>query len=130
MNTIPTPSRRLFAATGLALALLAAGPAQAQQGVSRNEIVLGTIQDLSGPIAGFGKQTRLGMMLRVDEVNEQGGIHGRRVKLQVEDSGYDPRRKSWSTKTRFLPWWATWAPHRTWPPCRCSLRKTSSTSCR
>ena len=62
------------------------------QGVAKNEIVLGSIQDLSGPIAAFGKQSRLGMMLRVDEINEQGGINGRKVKLIVEDSAYDPKR--------------------------------------
>jgi branched-chain amino acid transport system substrate-binding protein len=72
---------------------LAAGSASAQtQGVNKNEIVIGSIQDLSGPLAGFGKQVRLGMMLRVDEVNEQGGVNGRKIKLLVEDSGYDPRR--------------------------------------
>lgn len=77
---------------GAALAL-AGGTAFAQsQGVSKDQIVLGSIQDLSGPIAGFGKQVRLGMMLRVDEVNEQGGVNGRKVKLLVEDSAYDPRR--------------------------------------
>ena len=62
------------------------------QGVSKNEILLGSIQDLSGPIAGFGKQVRLGMMLRVDEINEQGGINGRKLKLLVEDSAYDPKK--------------------------------------
>src|SRR5690606_18956122 len=56
------------------------------------EIVLGSIQDLSGPLAGFGKQVRLGMMLRLDELNEQGGVNGRKMRLIVEDSGYDPRR--------------------------------------
>ncbi|MBP6902914.1 MAG: ABC transporter substrate-binding protein [Burkholderiaceae bacterium] len=79
-----------------ALALLALGaalPAAAQtQGVSKTEIVLGSIQDLSGPIAAFGKQSRQGMLLRVDEVNEQGGVAGRKLKLLVEDSGYDPKR--------------------------------------
>jgi len=76
-------------ACGLALA----ASAQAQtQGVSKNEIVLGSIQDLSGPIAGFGKQVRNGLMLRVDEVNEQGGIHGRKIKVLVEDSAYDPKK--------------------------------------
>ncbi|MDP2017597.1 ABC transporter substrate-binding protein [Hydrogenophaga sp.] len=76
-----------------ALLALGSGAALAQvQGVSKDEIVLGSIQDLSGPIAGFGKQVRLGMMLRVDEVNEQGGINGRKIKLLVEDSAYDPRR--------------------------------------
>jgi branched-chain amino acid transport system substrate-binding protein len=77
-----------------ALACAAALPlAQAQsQGVSKTEITLGSIQDLSGPLAGFGKQIRNGMMLRVNELNEQGGINGRKVKLIVEDSGYDPKK--------------------------------------
>jgi branched-chain amino acid transport system substrate-binding protein len=76
--------------TAAALAL-SAGAAFAQQGVSKNEILLGSIQDLSGPLAGFGKQARLGMMLRVDEINEQGGINGRKLRLLVEDSKYDPK---------------------------------------
>lgn len=71
---------------------LAASLASAQQGVSSSEIVLGSIQDLSGPVAGFGKQVRLGMMLAVDEINELGGINGRKIKLIVEDSAYDPKK--------------------------------------
>jgi branched-chain amino acid transport system substrate-binding protein len=54
--------------------------------------VIGTIQDLSGPLAGYGKQSRNGMQLRIDELNEQGAIHGRKLRLLVEDSGYDPKR--------------------------------------
>ncbi len=77
----------------LALLALASGNVLAQgQGISKTEITLGSIQDLSGPIAGFGKQVRLGMMLRVDEVNEQGGLNGRKVTLKVEDSAYDPKK--------------------------------------
>ena len=80
--------------TTLALATLAlsSGVSMAQQGVSKTEITLGSIQDLSGPIAGFGKQSRLGMLLRVDEINEQGGINGRKLKIIVEDSAYDPKK--------------------------------------
>jgi len=76
-------------------AILAAGTSAAlaqSQGVSKTEIALGSIQDLSGPIAGFGKQVRLGMMLRVDEANEQGGVNGRKLVLKVEDSAYDPKK--------------------------------------
>ena len=88
---------KLASLTVAALALAAAGamPAAAlaqTQGVSKTEILIGSIQDLSGPIAAFGKQSRFGMQLRVDEINEQGGIHGRKLKLLVEDSGYDPKR--------------------------------------
>jgi branched-chain amino acid transport system substrate-binding protein len=88
--------KHAFGALALAATLSMAAPlalAQPTQGVSKNEIVLGSIQDLSGPIAGFGKQTRLGMQLRVDELNEQsGGIHGRKIKIVFEDSQYDPRK--------------------------------------
>ena len=79
----------------VALAAALAAPAvlaQATQGVAKDKIVLGSIQDLSGPLAGFGKQLRAGMTLRVDEVNEQGGVNGRKLELLFEDSGYDPKR--------------------------------------
>ena len=66
--------------------------AEESQGVTKTEITLGSIQDLSGPLAGFGKQLRNGMMLRVNEVNEQGGVNGRKLNLLVEDSGYDPKK--------------------------------------
>jgi len=78
-------------ASGLLLAAGAAA-AQASQGVTKDTITLGSIQDLSGPLAGFGKQVRMGMLLRVDEANEQGGVNGRKLELKVEDSGYDPKR--------------------------------------
>ena len=83
---------KLRTALSLATLALAATGASAQQGVSKDEILLGSIQDLSGPIAGFGKQARLGMLLAVDEINEQGGINGRKVKILVEDSAYDPKK--------------------------------------
>ena len=81
----------LLAITG---ALLLATPALAQttQGVTKDKLTIGTIQDLSGPLAGFGKDVRLGMLLRVDEINEQGGVNGRKLELKIEDSGYDPKR--------------------------------------
>lgn len=87
------PLKHAFTALAV-LAALAVGPALAQQaqGVSKDQINLGSIQDLSGPLAGFGKQVRLGMILRVDEINEQGGVNGRKLNLKVEDSGYDPKR--------------------------------------
>ncbi|HEX6705702.1 MAG TPA: ABC transporter substrate-binding protein [Albitalea sp.] len=77
-----------------AVLVAAAGVAHAQatQGVTKTEIVVGSIQDLSGPIAGFGKQIRNGMLLRQEELNEQGGINGRKLKLLFEDSAYDPKK--------------------------------------
>lgn len=87
-------SRREFvlsAAAGAASAAFAV-PAWATQGVSKNEIVIGSIQDLSGPIAVLGKPVQNGMILRVEQINAAGGINGRKLKLVVEDSGYDPKK--------------------------------------
>src|SRR4029077_10454549 len=54
-----------LAALSATLGLAAAGAIAAeQQGVSKNEILIGSIQDLSGPIAGFGQQVRLRTMGR------------------------------------------------------------------
>ena len=80
--------------SALALVLIAvlATTAIAQQGVTKTEILVGTIQDMSGPLASFGKQAKYGMQLRIDELNEQGGVHGRKLKLLLEDSGYDPKK--------------------------------------
>ena len=78
--------------TALAVALTLSGAALAQQGVGKDTLTLGSIQDLSGPLAGFGKQVRMGLLLAADEINEQGGINGRKVEMKVEDSGYDPKR--------------------------------------
>lgn len=81
-----------YTAIALAIGLFTAHGARAQQqGVSKDEILIGTIQDLSGPLAGYGKDLRNGMLLRVAEANEK-GIHGRKIRLLVEDSGYDPKR--------------------------------------
>ncbi|MBM3385556.1 MAG: ABC transporter substrate-binding protein, partial [Betaproteobacteria bacterium] len=84
---------RTIAALATAAALGAAGLAHAQgQGVTAKEIVLGTAQDMSGPVAPFSKPAVNGMRMRVDEINASGGIHGRMIKLVVEDHGYDPKK--------------------------------------
>ena len=82
----------ISAIAAAALALAAPLAFAQQQGVSKNEILIGTIQDMSGPLAGYGKQARNGMLLRIAELNEQGSIHGRKLKLLAEDDGYDPKK--------------------------------------
>lgn len=77
---------------GIAAALFAGAALAQTQGVSKNEIVIGSMQDLSGPIVAFSKQLKNGMEMRVEEINAQGGIHGRKLKLIVEDHGYDPKK--------------------------------------
>jgi branched-chain amino acid transport system substrate-binding protein len=88
---------RIVATTLLTTLCIAAAPAMAQvkvtdQGITPTEIVLGTHQDLSGPIKSWGVPVTNGMKMGVEEINAAGGINGRKLKLVVEDSGYDPKR--------------------------------------
>lgn len=85
--------RRHFSALAAALAVLPASVrAQSAPGVSRAEVVVGSIQDLSGPLVSFGKPVRDGMVMRVEQANSAGGVHGRKIQLVVEDSGYDTKK--------------------------------------
>lgn len=81
--------KRTFA---LALAAFAGAAFAQTQGVSKTEIVLGTAQDLSGPVVPFSKPAVNGMRMRIEEINGNGGIHGRKLRLVVEDHGYDPKK--------------------------------------
>lgn len=83
--------KRLITAL-FALAIAPLSFAQQAQGVSKDEIVIGSMQDLSGPLVGFSKQLKNGMEMRVEEVNASGGINGRKLKLVIEDHGYDPKK--------------------------------------
>src|SRR6059036_4286112 len=76
-------------------ALALAGVATAQKetrGVSKTEIVLGMHTDLSGPAATYGVSSSNAVKMRFDEVNEKGGIAGRKIKLIVEDTQYQVPR--------------------------------------
>ena len=85
--------KKIISKVAILAAATLAWSAQAQQmGVTKDQIVLGSIQDLSGPLAGFSKPAKNGMQMRVDEINASGGVHGRKIKLVVEDSGYDPKK--------------------------------------
>ena len=86
-------------ALGLAVGALALThlPALAQtkvtnEGISPTEIVIGTHQDLSGPIKVWGVPVSNGMKMAVEEINSAGGINGRKLKLILEDNGYDPKK--------------------------------------
>ncbi len=78
----------------LAVLMVAAGPALAQPkvpGVTDVEVTLGTSTPLSGPAAAWGSTAR-GMEAWAAHVNEQGGVHGRKIRLVVKDDGYVPGR--------------------------------------
>ena len=83
-------------------AVALAGVAAAQKetrGVSKTEIVLGMHTDLSGPAATYGVSSSNAVKMRFDELNEKGGMHGRKIRLIVEDTQYQvPRAVQAGTK--------------------------------
>ena len=74
----------------IAVAVLATAPgAFAQQrGVTPTEVTFGMHTDLSGVAATYGVSSSNGVKMRFDEVNTAGGIAGRKLKVIVEDQGY------------------------------------------
>src|SRR4051794_13587732 len=89
--TVGSIIRRILASAALSL-IAAAAMAQAQRGVSDTEIVVGTVTDLSGVTAVQGVNNANAVRLAFDEVNEKGGINGRRIRYIVEDSQYQVPR--------------------------------------
>ena len=76
----------------LATALVLATPAHAAQGVSDDEVVIGSVNDLSGIFAAFGAPAVTAAQMHFDAVNAGGGIHGRTIRFVVEDSGYQMQK--------------------------------------
>jgi branched-chain amino acid transport system substrate-binding protein len=84
-----------------AVALAPAAMAQRMEarGVSKTEIVLGMHTDLSGPAATYGVSSSNAVKMRFDDVNAAGGVHGRKIRLVVEDTQYQvPRAVQAGTK--------------------------------
>ena len=85
----------------VALALLPAVPAIAQEGVTDTEIVMGCSASFTGPgaLAFLSEQfTKFGIDLYFRVVNEAGGIHGRNVRTIYYDDGFKPQEAVANTK--------------------------------
>jgi branched-chain amino acid transport system substrate-binding protein len=60
------------------------------QGVTKDKITIGSISPLTGKIAMVGVPIANAIKYYFGYVNEQGGIHGRKVEVICEDGKYDP----------------------------------------
>lgn len=94
--------RMMFLSVVFCLVLLmpvfGGGQQEGSPGVSEDEILIGSTQALSGPVASIGTPLAEGMQAYFAHVNKEGGIHGRKVNLQVADDQFDP--SSTTTLTR------------------------------
>jgi len=71
-----------------ALAAVATEASAETRGVTKTEIVLGMHTDLSGVAATYGVSSSNAVKMRFEEINEAGGINGRKIQLIIEDQGY------------------------------------------
>ena len=61
-------------------------------GVSEDKILVGNVQDLSGPMKELGAVLPAGSNLYFKYINEQGGVHDRQIEMMVEDHQYNPQK--------------------------------------
>lgn len=84
--------RRLLS---IASAVLMCGSAvsqvAAEPGISTTEVKIGMWTPLTGPVALLGVSARDAIEIAIDEVNEAGGVNGRKIKLVAYDDAGSPR---------------------------------------
>lgn len=89
--------RAALATAAAALTALPAGVALAQyenkaEGVAKSEVVIGSSIALSGTLAYMGKAIEEGMNVYFDQVNQGGGVNGRKIKLVTYDDEFKPAK--------------------------------------
>ncbi len=83
----------LFAAALLAAATNAKAAAVVPApGVQPHQLTVGSLLDLSGPLAAEGIAIKNGLTMGFDEINAKGGAGGRKIRLVTKDSAYDPAK--------------------------------------
>ena len=70
---------------------------EAETGITANTILLGQSAALSGPAQDLGTAMRDGAQAYFDYINEEGGVHGRKIILKTLDDGYEPKRAAANT---------------------------------
>lgn len=82
-----SPTRRTFALLAVIWLAVAATLLAGCQSCRKNpnEVRVGAYLSLSGPDSTFGTDSRDGIKLAVDQANEAGGVHGKKIRMLYED---------------------------------------------
>src|SRR5512143_4191253 len=83
--------RALAAALAACFLISTSALAAPVPGVTDSEITIGITGPLSGPAAAWGT-IALASEAYAKYVNDQGGVHGRKLKVVLKDDGYNPGR--------------------------------------
>ncbi len=73
--------------------------AAAEVGVTDNSILIGMTAPFSGPSGAYGLDMKMVINAYFRQVNDAGGIHGRRLELRALDDGYETDRAVANTRT-------------------------------
>ena len=83
---------RILALAAILALLVSASCGSSTPGLTSTEILVGTWTPLTGPASNLSIIAK-GMEAYFAYVNEEeGGVHGRELKLLIRDDGYDPAR--------------------------------------
>ncbi|MBE7939455.1 ABC transporter substrate-binding protein [Ramlibacter aquaticus] len=77
---------------GAGLAATVVGSARAEPGVGDRQVLVGQFAAFSGPAAQLGERLKVGIEAFFRQVNAQGGVNGRSLKLVARDDGYEPEK--------------------------------------
>ena len=78
---------KTMAAATVVASFATAASAQTR-GVTATEVTFGMHTDLSGVAATYGVSSSNAVKMRFDEINDSGGINGRKIKVIIEDTAY------------------------------------------
>jgi branched-chain amino acid transport system substrate-binding protein len=87
--------KQVLVGLGILWSVLAA---QAEEGVTEREVLVGQFAALSGPASQLGLRMQAGIKAYFTAVNAAGGINGRSLKLVSRDDGYEPTRAAEAVK--------------------------------
>ena len=71
----------------------------ADQGVTDSSVTFAQVAAFEGPASALGNGMKQGITVAFEEVNAAGGVHGRMIKLDTMDDGYEPDRSVALVKT-------------------------------
>jgi branched-chain amino acid transport system substrate-binding protein len=72
--------------------VFATSAAIAEDGITDDTVLIGGYGPITGPATFLGLGARAGAELAIKEINEAGGVNGRKLKMIYEDDGFSPSR--------------------------------------
>jgi branched-chain amino acid transport system substrate-binding protein len=83
---LETRREKMWVRRGDAIALLYAAFSLGAVAQAQDELVIGAALPITGPFAGSGLQTYQGLQLAEHDINAAGGMNGKKIRFQVEDT--------------------------------------------